>query len=90
MKGLADLTDTVWVFVILQEFLESRPFRRLDLDGSIMSGMRAWASLPPGRAARGIPKTLEVVARSGCLARHLEYDQYPELHLVLVVQKTSV
>lgn len=51
IKRLADLTDTVWVFVMLQEFLESRPFRRLDLDGSIVPGMRAWASLPSERTA---------------------------------------
>ncbi|WP_411826254.1 class I SAM-dependent methyltransferase [Luteolibacter sp. AS25] len=40
-------------------------------------------------AALGIPKTLEVVARCGCIVRHLEYDQYPEKHLYLVVQKVG-
>jgi len=45
--------------------------------------------VPLYHAAPGIPKTLETVARSGCLVRHLEYEQYPELHLVLVVQRTQ-
>jgi|TARA_B110000037_G_scaffold139712_3_gene158022 SAM-dependent methyltransferase len=45
--------------------------------------------VPLYTAALGIPKILEVVARSGCIVRHLEYDQYPEIQLVLVVQKTQ-
>lgn len=45
--------------------------------------------VPLYHAALGIPKTLEVVARSRCIVRHLEYDQYPEMHLYLVVQKTQ-
>ena len=35
----------------------------------------------------GIPKLLDVISNSGCVCRHLEYDQYPELHLYLIVQK---
>lgn len=35
----------------------------------------------------GIPRTLQVVAECGCSCRHLEYDQFPEKHLFLVVQK---
>jgi SAM-dependent methyltransferase len=35
----------------------------------------------------GIPETLEVVAGARCICRHLEYDQYPELHLYLIVQR---
>lgn len=42
---------------------------------------------PLYHAALGIPKVLEVISRSGCVCRHLEYDQYPELHLYLIVQK---
>ncbi|MCG8617246.1 MAG: class I SAM-dependent methyltransferase [Desulfobacterales bacterium] len=38
----------------------------------------------------GIPKLLEVINRSGCLLRHFEYDQYPELHLYLIVQRPEV
>ena len=36
----------------------------------------------------GIPKTLEILLESGCICRHLEYDQYPEQHLYLIAQKT--
>lgn len=35
----------------------------------------------------GIPETLRVIGESGCLCRHLEYDQYPELHLFLIAQR---
>ena|SRR5579862_3660913 len=37
----------------------------------------------------GIPKTQEVLAQSGCVCRHLEYDQYPEQHLYVIAQKTN-
>jgi len=36
----------------------------------------------------GIPRTLEVIAEAHCICRHLEYDQYPELHLCIIAQKT--
>jgi 2-polyprenyl-3-methyl-5-hydroxy-6-metoxy-1,4-benzoquinol methylase len=36
----------------------------------------------------GIPKTLDLLTRSGCVCRHLEYDQYPEQHLYIIAQKT--
>ena len=36
----------------------------------------------------GIQKTLEVLLGSGCICRHLEYDQYPESHLYIIAQKT--
>lgn len=35
----------------------------------------------------GIPDTLALLAEAGCICRHLEYDQYPELHLYIVAQK---
>lgn len=35
----------------------------------------------------GIPKTLAVLADARCVCRHLEYDQYPELHLFVIAQK---
>jgi 2-polyprenyl-3-methyl-5-hydroxy-6-metoxy-1,4-benzoquinol methylase len=37
----------------------------------------------------GIPSTLELVAEAGCICRHLEYDQHPELHLYLIVQRAG-
>lgn len=35
----------------------------------------------------GIPSLLKLVSETGCLCRHLEYDQYPESHLYMIVQK---
>lgn len=37
--------------------------------------------------ALGIPNTLKLLADAGCLCRHLEFDQYPELHVYIVAQK---
>ncbi|MDO8825292.1 trans-aconitate 2-methyltransferase [Methylophaga sp.] len=37
----------------------------------------------------GIPETLRLIDRAGAVCRHLEYDQYPELHLYLIVQKND-
>jgi RimJ/RimL family protein N-acetyltransferase/ubiquinone/menaquinone biosynthesis C-methylase UbiE len=42
---------------------------------------------PMYHATLGIPRTLQVLADSGCVCRHLEYDQYPELHVSLIAQK---
>lgn len=44
---------------------------------------------PLYHAALGIPKLLEIVADCGCICRHLEYDQYPELHLYLIIQRAD-
>ncbi len=35
----------------------------------------------------GIPRLLELLHRYGCVCRHLEYDQYPEMHLYIIAQK---
>ncbi|MDH4274117.1 MAG: class I SAM-dependent methyltransferase [Gammaproteobacteria bacterium] len=35
----------------------------------------------------GIPGFLQLIVESGCLCRHLEFDQYPELHAYFIVQK---
>lgn len=43
---------------------------------------------PMYTAVLGIPKTLAILSESGCVCRHLEYDQYPQLHLYIVAQKT--
>ncbi|HET6572616.1 MAG TPA: GNAT family N-acetyltransferase [Fimbriiglobus sp.] len=42
---------------------------------------------PMYHATLGIPKTLHVLADSGCVCRHLEYDQHPELHVYLIAQR---
>ncbi|MFD2256751.1 class I SAM-dependent methyltransferase [Luteolibacter algae] len=45
--------------------------------------------VPLYHATLGIPKVLEIMRRCSCVVRHLEYDQHPELHVYLVVQKTA-
>jgi SAM-dependent methyltransferase len=35
----------------------------------------------------GIPRMLEALAAAGCVCRHLEFDQRPEAHLVVIAQK---
>lgn len=35
----------------------------------------------------GIPRTLELIAEAGSVCRHLEYDQYPELHVYIICQR---
>lgn len=42
---------------------------------------------PLYHAAPGIPMLLETISRHGCICRHLEYDQWPEKHVYLIVQK---
>jgi predicted TPR repeat methyltransferase len=38
----------------------------------------------------GIPGLLEVIGEAGCVCRHLEFDQLPEKHLVVVVQRPAL
>lgn len=38
-------------------------------------------------ATLGIPQLLRLIGDCGCICRHLEYDQYPESHLYLIVQR---
>jgi SAM-dependent methyltransferase len=42
---------------------------------------------PMYTATLGIPQTLAVLAGGGCVCRHLEYDQYPQLHVYVIAQK---
>lgn len=35
----------------------------------------------------GIPGLLAVIGEAGCVCRHLEFDQHPEKHLVLIAQR---
>lgn len=37
----------------------------------------------------GIPAILAIVNETGCVCRHLEYDQHPESHVYLIAQKRS-
>jgi trans-aconitate methyltransferase len=38
-------------------------------------------------ATLGLPRTLALLVESGCVCRHLEYDQHPELHVHVIVQR---
>jgi hypothetical protein len=38
----------------------------------------------------GIPGLLEVIAQARCVCRHLEFDQLPEKHLVVVAQRPAL
>lgn len=38
-------------------------------------------------SALGIPKLLSLMNDLSCICRHLEYDQYPEQHVYIIVQK---
>jgi hypothetical protein len=40
-------------------------------------------------ATLGIPGLLATVAEGGCLCRHLEFDQYPQSHLYVIVQRAA-
>jgi len=42
---------------------------------------------PMYHATLGVPRTLEILAEAGSVCRHLEYDQYPELHVYLICQR---
>jgi len=35
----------------------------------------------------GVTGFMELIIKLGCIARHFEYDQYPELHSYFIVQK---
>lgn len=42
-----------------------------------------------GYSTLGIPGLLDVIREAGCMCRHLEFDQYPQKHLVVVVQRPA-
>lgn len=42
---------------------------------------------PMYHATLGLPDTLHALAEAGCVVRHLEYDQHPELHVAIIAQK---
>ena len=35
----------------------------------------------------GISKTLQLITDSGCVCRHLAYDQFPDLHMHIIAQR---
>lgn len=40
-----------------------------------------------GYSTLGVPGFLQVISEANCICRHLEYDQYPEVHIYFIVQK---
>lgn len=42
---------------------------------------------PMYHSTPGIPRILEIIGHSGCVCRHLEYDNYPDLHVYVIAQK---
>jgi SAM-dependent methyltransferase len=45
--------------------------------------------VPMYHASMGIPETLRILHDTGCVCRHLEYDQHPELHVYFIAQKRT-
>jgi len=43
--------------------------------------------IPLAYGTLGIPRLLELLPQFGCVCRHLDYDQFPEKHLVVIAQK---
>ena len=42
---------------------------------------------PMYHSALGISGALRLLTKAGCVCRHLEYDQHPELHVYVIAQK---
>lgn len=90
--------DSIWhVPLAHQEAVLTKLCRGLAADGVLVfttGGTDAPAEKqdacmgpPMYHATLGMPRTLHVLAEVGCVCRHLEYDQYPEQHVYLIVQK---
>jgi len=47
----------------------------------------AHMGVPMYTATMGIPKALALLAACGCVCRHLEYDQHPQLHVCVIAQR---
>ena len=47
----------------------------------------AHMGVPMYTGTLGIPKTLALLTQYGCACRHLEFDQYPQLHVYIIAQK---
>ena len=40
-------------------------------------------------ATPGVPRALQLITEAGAVCRHLEYDQYPELHTYVIAQREA-
>lgn len=76
MTKLADALEPGGVFIFTTGGLD-KPDEKTD---SFMGPEMYYSTL-------GIPEVLLLVNEMGCICRHLEYDQHPELHVYLIVQK---
>ncbi len=47
------------------------------------------SDIPLYHATLGIPKLLTIISECNSICRHLEFDQWPERHVYIVVQKRS-
>jgi SAM-dependent methyltransferase len=56
----------------------------LDTPGEVQN---SHMGVPMYHATPGLPALCRLIAEAGCVIRHLEYDQWPEKHLVVVVQR---
>ena len=45
--------------------------------------------VPMYHSTLGLKKTLSLIADNDCICRHLEYDQFPEPHVYVIVQATA-
>lgn len=42
-----------------------------------------------GYSSLGVETFVHILAEAGCLCRHVEYDQYPEKHVVVIAEKKT-
>jgi hypothetical protein len=40
-------------------------------------------------ASLGLNAYLSILMDAGCIIRHVEFDQYPEQHTIMIAQKTG-
>jgi len=57
-----------------------------DAPGEVTNDCRG---APLYHATLGIPRLLRLIDEVGCICRHLEYDQWPEMHVYLIVQQAE-
>lgn len=92
--------DCLWHLPLAQQQpVLSRILRNLEPGGVFVftmggldaPGEKTDAAMGPGMyySTPGIPDTLALVARNGAVCRHLEFDQHPEQHLCMIVQKAD-
>ena len=90
--------DSLWHIPLeQQEQVLGKLLRALHLDGVCIfscggvdeAGEHTDSTMGPEvyYASLGIDGFLKVIADNNCICRHLEYDQYPEMHTYFIVQK---